>query len=174
MKRIFAITLAIVLCFCVSASALAVGDSESGVQSGQQVAQFAGGDVAVLFVPAYKITVVGTRAEDADKVQLTDVNWTDSLDEREVTANFAYVIQEDGEVVATVYSTVRGVYSQVNNWSEILSITAYITGTNASDYSYSTAKSGNHGYLYIDRSGVRAVTFTYTIATNGNITHSMS
>ncbi|HOG01604.1 MAG TPA: hypothetical protein PKW29_10915, partial [Clostridia bacterium] len=110
MKKMTAVALALILCLGMGVPALAEGKPASAgapvnAAPSAQSAQIPGCDASVLFIPAYHITIVSTRAEDSDKVKVTDINWTDGPDGKKVTAIFSHDVRDqNGVVMATVHS----------------------------------------------------------------------
>ncbi len=93
-----------------------------------------------------------------------------SQPEKTVAKQFSHNIYDrNGKLLANLISTVNGVYSQVDSWAQISSITVSGSGPYISDFSYNTSVSGADGYLYLYYSGVSAGTFHYHIYTNGTI-----
>lgn len=179
-----AVALALILCLGMGVPALAEGKPASaGAPNGKpvnaapsaQCAQIPGCGVSVLFIPAYHITIVSTRAEDSDKVKVTDINWTDGPDGKKVTATFSHDVRDqNGVVMATVHSTVRAVYSQVDNRSRMLSVSASISGPFAQSFTQSTSLSGNQGYTDLYFQGQYVCTWTYEIAADGRRSSNMN
>ncbi|TZE82315.1 hypothetical protein [Calorimonas adulescens] len=106
------------------------------------------------------------------EVGLEGVDGPGSVPEKQASVTFSHkVYDRDGVLIATVYSTVTGWYSEVDKWSEISSITAEITGELAHDFTYTTSKSGNTGTLKLYFNGLSAGTFNYRINYHGEITN---
>ena len=173
MKRLFALVLSLVLCLSIGAPAFALeGDLAHRDSTNIPVA---GSDALVTFVPELEITIISTRVEDTDSIELASIDWTPyGPDEKEVVAAFNNrILDRNGVVMATVTSYARGVYSLVSPpWSQMLSVTAAISGPFANDISYSSSVSGNKGYLDLYFVSVYLATFIYTISTSDVITQS--
>lgn len=92
--------------------------------------------------------------------------------EKSTSMTFSHKIYDrNGSLMAKVYSTISGIYSEIDNWAEVTDITARIS-TNDNGFTYTTSKSGAYGYVNIYYYGVSAGTFRYQILKNGNIINS--
>ncbi|OQC29086.1 MAG: hypothetical protein BWX67_02214 [Thermotogae bacterium ADurb.Bin062] len=114
MKRLFALVLSLVLCLSIGAPAFALeGDLAHRDSTNIPVA---GSDALVTFVPELEITIISTRVEDTDSIELASIDWTPyGPDEKEVVAAFNNrILDRNGVVMATVTSYARGVYSFVS------------------------------------------------------------
>lgn len=90
--------------------------------------------------------------------------------EREKTKVFSHIIYDrNGNILATVYSTVTGIYSAVDHEAYLTSISGNPTGQFAHAISCGSSISGATGSLNLYWYGVPLVSFTYKIYTNGNI-----
>lgn len=169
MKRLLASALVLVLCLSIGAPALAL-DGHFAQKSSTRI-PVTGSGALVTFVPELEITIISTRVEDADSIELASIDWTPyGSDKKEVVARFNNrILDRTGEALATVTSTARGVYSLVTPWSQMLSVTATASGPYAHDIYYSSSISGNNGYLDLYFEAAYLTTFTYTISTNGMI-----
>ncbi len=170
MKRLLALVLALVLCLCIGAPALALKGDFS--QRNATSTPVPGSDAFVTFIPELELTIISTRVEDTDSIELASINWTPyGADKKEVVASFNNrILDRNGAVLATVTSTARGVYSLVTPWSQMLSVTATASGSFAHDIYYSSSVSGNKGYLDLYFVAEYLKTFTYTISASGSTT----
>lgn len=90
--------------------------------------------------------------------------------EKEKTKVFSHkIVDRNGAVMAIVYSTVTGVYSEVEHTAYLTSISGNPTGEFAYALSCSSSISGNTGSLNVYLHGVLACSLSYKIETNGTI-----
>lgn len=95
---------------------------------------------------------------------------TRSYPEKEVTKSFIHNLYDrNGAYIGTITTVIKGLYSQVDNWAQITSITATFGGPYASSLSYATYLSGNTGTVYIYFIGILSGSISYRILTNGTI-----
>ncbi|HWS31071.1 MAG TPA: hypothetical protein VN512_13275 [Clostridia bacterium] len=168
MKKLIAATLTLFVCISLSAPALAVGNGTELPQSGNiPVAKC---DALVTFISDLEFTILSTRAEDADKVELSGIRWVNGPNEKEVTAVFRQKIYDaSGALMATIPSTVKGVCSLLDGRSRILNVTAAVFGPYAQRFSHAASISGSYGYLNLYASGILTGTMTYSISPGGTI-----
>lgn len=106
------------------------------------------------------------EAYETDKA----LNSARGYSEREKTKTFSHIIfDRNGITMATVYSTVTGIYSEVDHEAYLTSIKGNPTGEYARAISWTSSISGDTGYLNLFFNGYPICTFTYKIYTNGNI-----
>ena len=92
--------------------------------------------------------------------------------DKEVTKVFSHaILDRNGNRMATLHTTVIGVYSEADNTASILSIDGYFSGEYADYSTCSTSINGNTGSISIFFNGVSSGTLTYRISTNGNISN---
>ena len=114
----------------------------------------------------------GTPLNSAVETQFLTPNSVETIPEKEVTTSFSHNIYDrNNALMATIISTVKGVYSQVDSTAEMISISASISGPYASYFTYSTSISGADGYLYVYYNGSQVGTFHYRIYTTGSISN---
>lgn len=91
--------------------------------------------------------------------------------DKTTTARFTHNIYDrNGSPMATLTTTVTGLYSQVDGGSsQMLSISGNFSGQFANDFSYTTSISGNIGTIYLYFNGASAGSFSYRINPNGHI-----
>ncbi|WP_077609230.1 hypothetical protein [Clostridium sp. Marseille-P2415] len=178
MKKYLFTLLTIIMCIFPYSTAFAADNQMDAVNTGSEQNITADSNVSVVFVPEYEFTIVSTRLDNTDNVQLENIEWSNgnseinSRPEKEVSAKFTHKIYDrNKKLMATATVTVEGVYSQVDRWSEITSVSATFSGEFKNDFSYSSSTSGNKGYLDIIFNGVTVNTQTYTISTNGRISN---
>ncbi|RGE61833.1 hypothetical protein [Eisenbergiella massiliensis] len=130
-----------------------------------------------LIIETRAVAINGRPIENSAELETDYSQTTDNtraIPEQETSRTFTHNIYDRNHTnIATVYSTVRGVYSQVDSWAQILDISAYATGSNAvvSQITFNTSKSGSDGYLYIYFGGASSGTMHYKIYTNGTISN---
>ena len=130
-----------------------------------------------LIIETRTVAINGRPIENSAELETDYSQTTDNtraIPEQETSRTFTHNIYDRNHTnIATVYSTVRGVYSQVDSWAQILDISAYATGSNAvvSQITFNTSKSGSDGYLYIYFGGASSGTMHYKIYTNGTISN---
>jgi hypothetical protein len=108
---------------------------------------------------------IGTLVE-TDYSQVFSPN---STPEKEVTKTFSHrIFDRKGVLMATVLSTVKGIYSQVDSYAYSTDIDPV---SNSSDISFSTSISGADGYLDIYYQGMLGGSMHYHISTNGSISN---
>ncbi len=91
--------------------------------------------------------------------------------ERQKTQNFDYSIYSaaTGNLLITLDMTVTGMWSQVEHSAYMTNATCTISGPIASSCSRNIRINGNQTMIDIYENGVKCLTFTFTIYTNGNI-----
>lgn len=110
-----------------------------------------------------------------EEIDLVDVDFQDnagpdSYPQKPTSATFSHKIYDrNGVLMATAYITVKGWYSETEEWSEIESITATFEGEFAHDFSYTTSKSGGTGTITLYFNGLYAGGFNYKIYYSGKI-----
>jgi hypothetical protein len=179
MKKYLCALLAVLLCFLPYSTSFASGSTTKVPTTiSNNSTPAASSDYSVTFIPEYEFTIVSTELNNTNNIEPENIEWNDtdssinSLPEKEVTASFSHKIYDrNKKLMATATSTVKGVYSSVDRWSEITSVSAKFSGEYKNDFSYSSSTDGNKGYLYIEFNGVTLNTQTYTISTNGKITN---
>lgn len=83
---------------------------------------------------------------------------------------FEYTIFDDnGRELATLTSTVAGVYSEYHHTAGLMSIKGKLAGASASKFSFSTSISGAIGTINLSFNGTSIGSFSYIISTNGMI-----
>lgn len=88
---------------------------------------------------------------------------------------FTHPLQDiNGAPVAVMTVTVVGMYSQVDHYCSMQSLSCSITGTYSSLFSHGHSISGEYAYLTIYFNGTACLLFTYRIYENGTITESVS
>lgn len=142
------------------------------VMAAEEIPKVTGGHVDILINEDLGL-IIETRSSPAVAIE-TDYSHVfhdvRALPEKENTKQFVHTINDrNGIEMAKVYATVHGLYSEVDSWAKILDISAYATGTYASNFSYSTSKNGADGYLYLYFNGLSAGTLHYKIYRNGTI-----
>lgn len=110
-----------------------------------------------------------------EEIDLVDVDFQDnagpdSYPQKPTSATFSHKIYDrNGILMATAYVTVKGVYSEAEQWSEITDITAKFEGDFAHDFSYDSNISGDTGTIYIYFNELGLGSFRYKIYYNGRI-----
>lgn len=98
-----------------------------------------------------------------DKIERADTD-------KEKTKVFSHIIYDrNGIELATLYSTVTGIYSEVDNYAMLISITGIYTGEYANRCTYDSEIDEDTGYINIYFNGTLLTTMTYKIYPNGNI-----
>lgn len=93
-----------------------------------------------------------------------------SYPERESVKNFKHDLNDrNGNVMATLDSTVTGIYSQADNYAMMTGITGTFSGEYASRFSCNPTFNGDIGVLHIYFYGAEVSSISYKIFTNGNI-----
>lgn len=90
--------------------------------------------------------------------------------EREKTASFKHIIHDrNGVLIANFISTVKGIYSDADNYAMITSVTGYYEDAILSGLSYRTTYSGDTATVYITLNGVAIGSITYKQYINGRL-----
>lgn len=127
------------------------------------------------------LVIVSTKVDEKkasryyEEIELVDVDFKgqvgpESEPQKPTSATFSHNIYDrNGILVATAYVTIEGVYSEVEQWSEITDITVNFEGELAQDFSYTSSISGDTGTVKIYFNGANAGGFKYKIYYNGRI-----
>lgn len=104
-----------------------------------------------------------------EKVIVKD-SGTREYPDKEKIKTFCHMIYDwNGVEIAALYSTVSGLYSEVDGSVMLTSITGYYTGTYASKCSYTSVFNANTGSISACFNGLPLGSFLYKIYANGSI-----
>lgn len=118
-----------------------------------------------------KLIDVAELTFELESMEITkDEGGSRSPVEKFTQASFVHnVYDRNGIFTCKLHTTIKGYYSTLDNWSEVTSVSAYLTNSVLSGLYTTTSKSGNRAYVYVKQSGVTVGNVKYKILTNGNI-----
>lgn len=93
-----------------------------------------------------------------------------SYPERETTKTFLHaIVDRDGDFVANLTVTVKGIYSQADNYAEITSVSGAYSDQQISGLPYSVSYNGNTAQLNVLLNGLKIGSVSYKLYTNGSL-----
>ncbi|WP_313345890.1 hypothetical protein [Sedimentibacter sp.] len=181
-KRICLLLLSLLLVIGALPISAYANDMEKDLNAPEKILEDS--DALVTINQELGLVIISTRVCDNsnapyhEEIDLVNVDFQDNIGpygypEKPTSATFSHKIYDrNGILMATAYVTVKGWYSEVDQWSEVESITADFEGEYASRFSYTTSRSGETGTIKLYFNGAYAGGFLYTIHYNGRITSS--
>ena len=183
MKKFFSMILVAVLCITllpanVFAQSTTSDALEENLGEELEVDSALPNNVTALLSPEQGVMIIGAREDIVDSLDVEDVSFGEEAisplaePEKYVTSTFNYAIVDSNGNSGKLRVVVKGIYSQVERWGKVRSISASITGRAAREFTKSTSKNGDTAYVKLYLNGTHFGTFTYRVLTNGTISES--
>lgn len=169
MKKLVRIILIVIMVFSFETLVFAANIGDLHDLGGDKVKYVSGKNMTAENICVLDNGNICVTNEVFEKVIVKD-SGTREYPDKEKIKTFCHMIYDwNGIEIAALYSTVSGLYSEVDGSAMLTSITGYYTGTYASKCSYTSVFNANTGSISACFNGLPLGSFSYKIYANGSI-----
>ncbi len=168
MKKLLIIIMASVLIFSISSTAYCVQEAKAEAEPERvQIYEAAPPREFKLTREMFSFELLESR--ESERLIYDDKG----VPEMEKTRIFVHnIVDAQNSIIAVMTVTVKGIYSQADNYAYLTSISASFSGPLASGCTYNSSINGANGSLVMYYYSAALGNLSYHISTNGNITES--